>query len=362
MRMKPWIALLLTAAMVLSLTACGAIIPRNQPDSSNSPASSEPPITTAAPVPLDILKTAWEKWDMDTGDMDIQAKLSQSSQGVTVDIGLGGNVKVMSEQGSNQCLADLVITAMGENISVSLYMDDSYTYVNMLGMKIKSALEDSDDQDGLLDKLDGMTLSELGEMDKYLLDSSAEEKDGRQLLSFTISGSGLTEEMGDLLAGGLEEFGVSLPSDILDSDSMHTEISDILLKTEINPEGLLDKITLDTAVVMTGNTSSSLNLESQIEVVIKTALDIEMKFNNPGQTVVITPPDDLDTYVDASENPEPGSLSMEAVQAVLSSLYTDDGSPVANYLEVYQQLCDEYGQDVVDTVLEIYVEPYLSQS
>ena len=71
MRMKPWIALLLTAAMVLSLTACGAIIPRNQPNSSNSPASSEPPITTAAPVPLDILKTGWEKWDMDTGDMDM---------------------------------------------------------------------------------------------------------------------------------------------------------------------------------------------------------------------------------------------------------------------------------------------------
>lgn len=352
MKMKRINALLLAAAIAFSMSAC-----RNT-SSGIEPGGSEPTATTAAPTPLDILKTANQSWGEDAGiDADVTAAISQSAQGVTMDIGLEGNVKVDVTEGKPQMAMDMSMTMLGETVNLSVYVDSEYAYINAAGVKTKSPVGDTDSGENPFEELEKMDLSDL---EKLLLDSSVTEENGRQKLSFTISGSSLIEKAKDLLGGKLEDLGGFLPVDDPDVSGMNMECSDILLTCEINADGYFDTLAADMAIIMKGEGESALDPASKTEINAKTSINFQMKFNNPGQKVTVTPPADLDEYTEEPEIPEDTELYWEAMEAVLSELYTDEGEPVKNYDEVYNRLCGEYGEETVQSIIDTYVTPYLN--
>lgn len=352
MKMKRISALLLATAIAVSMSAC-----RNA-SSGIEPGGSEPTATTAAPTPLDILKTANQSWGEDAGiDADVTATLSQSAQGVTMDIGLEGNVKVDVTEGKPQMAMDMSLAMLGETMNLSVYMDSEYTYTNAAGVKTKSPVGDTDSGENPFEELEKMELSDL---EKLLLDSSVAEENGRRKLSFTISGSSLIEQAKELLGGKLEELGGSLSMNGLDASGMNMECSDIILTCEINADGYLDTVAADMALIMKGEGESALDPASKTEINAKTSLHFQMKLNNPGQKVTVTPPADLDEYTESSQILEDPELYLEAVEAVLSELYTDEGEPVKNYDEVYNRLCGEYGEETVQSIIDTYVTPYLN--
>lgn len=288
--------LLLAAITAISLGACRAVPPGGQSE------TSETPSTTAAPLPLDILKAASEKWDTATG-MDAQMKLdiSQSSQGVTVDIGAEGNLKLAIIQSKPQMQMDFAMTALGETAIFSVYLDSEYVYINTPGMKIKTPIEQEASGENPFDALNKMESADLAEIEKYLLNPSVKEEDGCQIVTFTISGDHLNGATKDQLDNSLGDFGITLPDNGEDSGHTETTFSDIHFTCVINADGYLDTINMDMTMTMEIDGTSPLNPESTTEITSTTTLSMEIKANNPGKEVIITPPADLDTYIEASQ-------------------------------------------------------------
>lgn len=344
-------ALLLTAAMAVSMSACRNASPGLQPESSETP-------TTAAPTPLEILKTADQTWSDDMGmDADLTATLSVSSKGVTMEMGLEGNVKAVMVDEKPQLLLEMAVTVLGETAAFSAYIDSEYAYMSTPDGKQKTPIGGVESGENPFDEMGDIDLSDL---EKLLLDSSVTEENGRRKLSFTISGSSLTDKVKELMNGKLGELGVSLPDSGIDALAVNMECSDILLTCEINSESYIETLAADIALIIKGEEASALDPTSKTEVSSKISMGFQMKMNNPGQKVTITPPADLDEYEEAPQIPEDPALYMEAYEAVLSQLYTDEGEPVKNYDEVYNRLCDKYGEEMVQSIIDTYVTPYLN--
>lgn len=96
--------------------------------------------------------------------------------------------------------------------------------------------------------------------------------------------------------------------------------------------------------------ASQIGASMQLENLRSCSLELQgnIIINRLGQTVEITPPDDLDTYTDSDDL----VLENNCYFDCYNNLFDENGEPVADYEEQYQALVEIYGQELVDEVIQ----------
>ena len=103
---------ILSAALALSLAACGGV-PRD-----TGPVSQEPP-SSAAPSAFEVLKSVDGSMDLSKGmDLQIDAVMKQAMTGMTVETGLKGRFLMENE---TKYRIEFTQTALGQEIPMSIY-------------------------------------------------------------------------------------------------------------------------------------------------------------------------------------------------------------------------------------------------
>lgn len=104
--------------------------------------------------------------------------------------------------------------------------------------------------------------------------------------------------------------------------------------------------TMNIAVNLGEELASQIGASMQLEGLKSCSLELKGSFtvNRLGQTVEITPPDDLDTYKESDD--------ITTCYFDCYNLFDENGEPVADYEEQYQALVEIYGQELVDEIIQ----------
>ena len=129
--MKRIIALALTLAMAFSLvfafSSCG---------------KQEEKEKTAYEVYTEALK---KNNELDSYALALDMKMSVSADGVSTDVPMTYDIKASGiKSGSPVYSAEMKMSMAGMTLTIPMYSDGKYVYMEMFGQKIKSSADDSD--------------------------------------------------------------------------------------------------------------------------------------------------------------------------------------------------------------------------
>ncbi len=248
-------ALLLTAAMLLSLTACGA---KEDPKEVFDEAVAK----NAALTDLDTNMVMDMDMTMDTYTFGISADMSMQASGM--------NTESMRYYSDSSMVLDLTeLLGTNQAIDTITFYEDGYCYTEALGQKIKYAM----DLDSMMATLQqSMPSSEL--QSDLMAEITLEEKDGVRVLSFTADPEKYSEQVTEML-GVLGDQMASLGV----QESAMT-ISELSGTYTLNDEGYY------TAADMT--MAFDMDMEGSPVTV---SCNIQMTINNPGEPVEVVLPD-----------------------------------------------------------------------
>jgi hypothetical protein len=173
---------------------------------------------------------------------------------------------------------------LGMEMNLDVYSDGEYYYVSMMNQKVKinADNQESVSEYNVIEDMDTLIIElpeELFENQVFVVNP-----DGTKSLELAVSGekfnelySDFAKELADSAAEGLEYGDLSF--------------EDIKIKLTVNKDGYLSEY--DLSFVM--NMSMSM---MGTEVLAKITTDCPIVINNPGKEVIVTPPEDLDSYVE----------------------------------------------------------------
>ncbi len=272
MRKNSLFAALLAAGILLLVSGCGG-----QETASSAPASTtQTTSATEAPlVPLDVYKAAQEKYEgQKTISYSFDMKMSVSASGITMDIGSSGKIGTIVADADSEMAADMTMNMLGQEIKANSYYKNGVLYTQALGMKIKQPLP----FDEAVDEIGAPTMEYTPDDIK---DIKAVRKDDTIVLTFTVSADTALATMSEdmLASAGIDETAM---------DSV--EITDVQVEYVVDKDG--EFISCKTVFSM------SATAEEQ-----KTTISYDFAITDIqyGADVKITPPADLDAYVEADD-------------------------------------------------------------
>lgn len=241
---------LLSAAMLLSLTACGA---------------KEDPNTVFDEA---VAKNA-KLTDMDT---TMNMKMTMSAEDVSMDIDTVMDMKA-SQLNTAQMLyfadMDMTMAASGatQSVNTKTFYKDGYCYIDSMGMKMKYAM----DLSSMMDSLNQST--EVANMSSSDLKELSMEKNGdNRILTFTADPSKMNDQMKSVLG--------SVGDELTASSDLQINVTDISGKYIINKEGYYTDVTINMVFDM-----------NMMGAAFDVTANVDMKVNNPGKPVTVTLPD-----------------------------------------------------------------------
>ena len=332
------LACLLAVGLLLVSAGCSG---RPQKPDTSTPEVSTPEISTpessatatVLPEASALYETSMKRMEAEkgfAGSMEIE--YTYSTEGVTVTIPMKVTMEA-SEKDGESLLHMLIITkAMGQTMNMEMWQDEEYLYMSSMGQKIKQPL--SEEAPGGQDSME--ELDSLGESLREGAVVTAEE-DGYTITA-RLPGNKLTGVLQSLMDmsgnGSLEGL-----ADISYSDmefSMTVDKDSILRKVSLSGE-----ITGQVAQPDVNDPTKMVEVEALYQYKIAVSLD---KVGD----VTVTLPEDLDSFVEM-----PTGVSEEVVSEVLESLFDENGQPVENFNEIYEQLAAKYGYEQVDQALSM---------
>ncbi len=210
--------------------------------------------------------------------MDVYNSFSYHISGSIIKMEMDGNVKAVQQQNSlTTASAKFSVLSMGQTITAEYYYRDNVAYVNTMGQKFKQEMS----AQKMADEFGMMDTSDFSESDFSRATTS--QADG--IITITVS----------MPASALEEaIGGALPESSGDVAMKNYSFSDMTMTMHIDGNGNFVDIHITTTIRVTMSSEGE-----EVDV----SMDLEMieKFNNIGQPVTITPPDDLAAYVDIEE-------------------------------------------------------------
>lgn len=253
MKMKKLLSAMMACALLLgSLTACA---PQKQKGSD----SSDPGQVYAEVMgKMSGLKS-----------LDVDTKISISMDAEDEAMKLDMDTKMMIDKKSDtdvDMIMETKLTRMGQDIDVNMYYTGGYSYVDMMGQKIKTATDVS--------KITEQVQSSTGitNLDPELLtDFRMEEVEGKRVIHYSVSKEKLNQMlkqlspmMGDMLG--------SAPTD------QNTEITQMEGIITLNQDNYAENVKINMSM-FDKETGSAVSLSA------------DANYNNPGQKVTITMPD-----------------------------------------------------------------------
>lgn len=252
--MKKTMAFLLSAVMVLSLTAC----------SGGSKGDPKQIYTDA------MTKTAALKAQQMDIDMDIDMDMGDLSMGMKMK--MGAQVKM---DGDKPEMALEVSTSMlGEEMKLNYYYKENYLYLNAMGETAKVAM-DADEAMGETGVTTN-TMNAVDIMDKFEM---TETEDGNYQFDYTIKDAAMKQTLAQALAQQ-EDMGNLFEGDVNFKAMSGTAV--------VSKDGyfLSDKMTMEFDMSMDGQSMS-------------VTMVLDAKYKDPGKDFTITYPADLDSYPEA---------------------------------------------------------------
>lgn len=245
--MKKVLALVLSAAMALSLTACGGSAKPKDPKE----------VYTAA------VKKNGELKSMDmTTKMDMAMKMGEESVNMAMDMDIQMdqiNTDKMKYYASTKTTAD------GQTMDMVIFYTDGYYYMDAMGQKIKYQM----DLEAMMEQVNQSTST--GDLDVEWLKELALKEDGdNQILTFTADPAKMTDYVDEMMAGMAANAQL---------DDMEMTINSVSGEYVINKDGYYTamKMTMDIDMSAQGQ---SLNM----------VMNMDATINNPGKEVTVTIP------------------------------------------------------------------------
>lgn len=257
--MKKAIALLLSAAMVLSMAGCAKKSPRD--------------------LYAEAVKKNSELSGMDmTTDMDMTMKVNDQSMDMTMkmDIKMADiNTDKMKYQ------AEAATTVMGQEIPMNIVYTDGYYYMEMMGQKIKYPM----DLDKMMEQIRQTTEASNMELD-YMKEITAEKDGDNTILTFTADPSKMDSYVKDTMSGMGNVMGDMEDSKI----TIHSADGSIT----VNKQGYY--------------TNMKMNIDMEVTAQDQTmgmVMKMDANINQPGQAVEVVLPE-LDGYTEV----DPATMGM----------------------------------------------------
>lgn len=273
-------ALILSAAVLLSCSACS----KGVTSDSGSAVSSAP-----QQKPYEVYLASTQKMSALTStDSDFTVDMTIEASGSSTAMKTTGNAKTVTNGTDVKCLIHSDIQMLGQTVNTDCYFADNYLYVSAAGQKIKQKMD-----------LSTFMKSE----NQNILSASYPEKD--------FDSASITNADGDttiqviLLAEDAQKIFDSVTSSTLSKlgsgNSMKFQYSDISLEVTVNSDGYVKTTGAKCTVTMSlGSSAASSGTSVAADQDIKMDMTITNTYNNPGQSVTITPPSDLSVYKESN--------------------------------------------------------------
>lgn len=282
--MKKLSALIMALALAFSVTACSG-------GNNKSDSSSEDTGRTAQ----EILESNLEKSkDMKDVDMTMAVKYvyetsseaSSSSDSSSEDsssqtISMNYDAKISDSGEDNMKMAmEGALSASGVSIDMNIYYSDGYYYLNMMDQKMKQQMDVSN----LQKQISSTTSQSQLPVDNYKNIVVSQDDDGNTVLDYELNEDGLNEY-------------IQMAADQISSASGSTASSDDLDGIRIS--SFSGTRTLDKDDNTLKDSAEFVMVSSSYEGETVT-VTMEVTYNNPGKSVTVTLPDDLNDYQESS--------------------------------------------------------------
>lgn len=182
---------------------------------------------------------------------------------VSARIEMNTRMQNMTDPSQLRYHAFMRMTLLGESMEASMYYENGYYYMDMLGQKVKVAMP--------VDQMMQEALSAsdmLGDNVDYFRDLSVRTEGENRILSYTIDGAKMTDTLKSMMG---------MMSSLY--DGMEITMSDITGEYIINPEGYYTKAIMNMDMTM-----------KYMEETINMTIVADIGVADPGQPVVINTP------------------------------------------------------------------------
>ena len=282
--MKKLSALIMALALAFSVTACSG-------GNNKSDSSSEDTGRTAQEILESNLEKSKDMKDVDmtmavkyvyeTSSEDSSSSDSSSEDSSSQTISMNYDAKISDSGEDNMKMSmEGALSASGVSIDMNIYYSDGYYYLNMMNQKMKQQMNVSDVQK----RISSATSQSQLPVDNYKNIVVSQDDDGNTVLDYELNEDGLNEY-------------IQMAADQISSASGSTASSDDLDGIRIS--SFSGTRTLDKDDNTLKDSAEFVMVSSSYEGETVT-VTMDVTYNNPGKSVTVTLPDDLNDYQESS--------------------------------------------------------------
>ena len=282
--MKKLSALIMALALAFSVTACSG-------GNNKSDSSSEDTGRTAQEILESNLEKSKDMKDVDmtmavkyvyeTSSEDSSSSDSSSEDSSSQTISMNYDAKISDSGEDNMKMAmEGALSASGVSIDMNIYYSDGYYYLNMMDQKMKQQMDVSN----LQKQISSTTSQSQLPVDNYKNIVVSQDDDGNTVLDYELNEDGLNEY-------------IQMAADQISSASGNTASSDDLDGIRIS--SFSGTRTLDKDDNTLKDSAEFVMVSSSYEGETVT-VTMDVTYNNPGKSVTVTLPDDLNDYQESS--------------------------------------------------------------
>ncbi len=282
--MKKLSALIMALALAFSVTACSG-------GNNKSDSSSEDTGRTAQEILESNLEKSKDMKDVDmtmavkyvyeTSSEDSSSSDSSSEDSSSQTISMNYDAKISDSGEDNMKMAmEGALSASGVSIDMNIYYSDGYYYLNMMDQKMKQQMDVSN----LQKQISSTTSQSQLPVDNYKNIVVSQDDDGNTVLDYELNEDGLNEY-------------IQMAADQISSASGSTASSDDLNGIRIS--SFSGTRTLDKDDNTLKDSAEFVMVSSSYEGETVT-VTMDVTYNNPGKSVTVTLPDDLNDYQESS--------------------------------------------------------------
>lgn len=282
--MKKLSALIMALALAFSVTACSG-------GNNKSDSSSEDTGRTAQEILESNLEKSKDMKDVDmtmavkyvyeTSSEDSSSSDSSSEDSSSQTISMNYDAKISDSGEDNMKMAmEGALSASGVSIDMNIYYSDGYYYLNMMDQKMKQQMDVSN----LQKQISSTTSQSQLPVDNYKNIVVSQDDDGNTVLDYELNEDGLNEY-------------IQMAADQISSASGSTASSYDLDGIRIS--SFSGTRTLDKDDNTLKDSAEFVMVSSSYEGETVT-VTMDVTYNNPGKSVTVTLPDDLNDYQESS--------------------------------------------------------------
>ena len=255
-KMKKISALFLSCILLFSITACQKK-------------------RTAKEVMQSSLKQSSSLKDADfNGNASYTIETGKEGSQSTINFKMNFDTKLQTLKKDNLKMSmTSTINMLGQNINMTMYYADGYYYMNSNGTKQKMKMDIA----GIQKQLQSTT-GQTSLPAKYYKDLKLCEKDGNTILKYSINNDGLNQYVKD----------VTSQMTTVTGGSNSIKVSSLTGTKTLNDKDLPVKESIQMVMESGDNETGSITLK------------MNLTYHNPGKSVTVTLPDDLNTYQEIS--------------------------------------------------------------